>query len=270
MSSIFPLRDTVRPDESREPRLVDLDEETADEVFETLAASTTREIFLGLHKEPQTASDLAELTDTSVQNAQYHLEKLQDADLVSVVDTWYSERGSEMQVYAPDDESLVLYAGRNKQSTFRSLLNRMLGLASFLVPTSVLAGLAARRTIGDGADTAGNDGGGVADGGGVEPSGMAGDDAPQAEDMDTETVTETANNVSGNETDGIEVFVDPNQTDPVLITDGGNVTVLQDETLSTSTDAAAAIDPAFVAGVAFFCGAIVVLLALWAWYGTPD
>jgi len=270
MSSIFPLRDTVRPDESREPRLVDLDEETADEVFETLAASTTREIFLALHREPQTASDLAELTDTSVQNVQYHLQKLQDADLVSAVDTWYSERGSEMQVYAPDDESLVLYAGRDKQSTFRSLLNRMLGLASFLLPTSVLAGLAARRTIGDGADAAGADGGGPADGEAVETGGTSGDDAPRAEDVDTESVTETATNVSGNETERIEVFVDQNQTDPVLITDGGNVTVLSEEPVSTSVDATATMDPALLAGVAFFCGAIVVLFALWAWYGTPD
>jgi len=267
MSSIFPLRDTVRPDESREPRLVDLDEETADEVFETLAASTTREIFLALHEEPQTASDLAELTDTSVQNIQYHLEKLQDAELVSVVDTWYSKRGSEMQVYAPDDESLVLYAGRDKQSTFRSLLNRMLGLASFLVPTSVLTGLAARQTISESSDTAGTD---VARTSDSDMGSLTEDAPPGQEEIGTETVPEAGVNVSSNETEGMEVFIDQNQTEPVLITDGGNVTVLPDDAVSSSAEATAAIDPAIVAGVAFFCGALVVVLALWAWYGTPD
>ena len=142
MSSIFPIRDAVTLDD-REPRLVDLDEETADEVFETLASTTTRKIFLELHRSPQTASDLAEVTETSVQNAQYHLEKLLDTDLVEVVDIWYSERGSEMKVYAPKDDSLVLFAGRDKQRTLRRLLNRVVGVFGVLVPSSVLVGLGA-------------------------------------------------------------------------------------------------------------------------------
>jgi DNA-binding transcriptional ArsR family regulator len=148
MSSIFPLRETVTPDREREPRLVDLDEETADEVFEALSSQTTRKIFLELHHSPQTTSDLAEATDTSVQNVQYHLEKLEDADLVEVVDTWYSERGTEMNVYAPEDESLVLFAGRDKQSTLRSLLNRVAGVLGVLVPGSVLTALGAHRLTG--------------------------------------------------------------------------------------------------------------------------
>ena len=148
MSSIFPLRNTVTRDEDREPRLVDLDEETADEVFEALSSGTTRSIFLSLHQNPQTASDLADETETSVQNVQYHLGKLKDASLVEVVDTWYSERGTEMKVYAPKDDSLVLFAGRDKQSTLRSLLNRVAGVLTLLVPASILAGLGAHWTIG--------------------------------------------------------------------------------------------------------------------------
>jgi DNA-binding transcriptional ArsR family regulator len=140
MSSIFPIREKVSLDREPEPRLVDLDEETADEVFEALASTTTRKIFLELHNQPQTASDLADVTDTSVQNVQYHLEKLTEADLVDVVDTWYSERGSEMKVYAPTDDSLVLFAGRDKQSAFRRLVNRFAGVLAFLLPPSILAG----------------------------------------------------------------------------------------------------------------------------------
>ncbi len=149
MSSIFPIREKVSLDRDPEPRLVDLDEETADEVFEALASGTTRKIFLELHSQPQTASDLAEVTDTSVQNVQYHLEKLDSVDLVEVVDTWYSERGSEMKVYAPQDESLVLFAGRDKQSAFRRLLDRFAGVFALLVPPSILAGwLANQRDTG--------------------------------------------------------------------------------------------------------------------------
>lgn len=145
MSSIFPIREKVSLDREPEPRLVDLDEDTADEVFKALSSQTTRKIFLELHNQPQTASDLAKVTDTSVQNVQYHLEKLGDADLVEVVDTWYSERGSEMKVYAPQDESLVLFAGRDKQGAFRRLVNRFAGVFALLVPPSIVAGWLANR-----------------------------------------------------------------------------------------------------------------------------
>jgi len=147
MSSLFPLRDTVTR-EADEPRLVDLDDETADEVFEALASSTTREIFLELHREPRTASDLASVTDTSVQNVQYHLGKLTDADLVEVVDTWYSARGSEMDVYAPTDESLVLFAGEDATGSLRRLLKRIVGVFALLLPASALIGLATNWWIG--------------------------------------------------------------------------------------------------------------------------
>jgi DNA-binding transcriptional ArsR family regulator len=212
MSSIFPLRDNVTLDEDREPRLVELDEETADEVFTALSSGTTRKIFLELHKAPQTASDLADVTDTSVQNVQYHLEKLLDAELVEVVDTWYSERGSEMKVYAPQDESLVLFAGRDKQRSLRSLLRRLVGVLGVLVPGSALAGYATSRSgdgfgslfgggssgDGDGGDGAydatanGADDGSANGANGGDPNGMA-NGAPE-EESEPETRSGDANN----------------------------------------------------------------------------
>lgn len=202
MSSIFPIRETVSLENEREPRLVELDEETADEVFEALASRTTREIFLALHKQPQTASDLAEVTDTSVQNVQYHIEKLTDAELVEVVDTWYSERGSEMKVYAPEDESLVLFAGRDKQSTFRSLLNRIVGLLSFLVPPSVLVGWLANRSGSNGIEDAGFEAGGSGDGDSGSPSGSDGADTadPTEQSQDGGDDTFVTQNTDGTPT----------------------------------------------------------------------
>ncbi|ERG89987.1 MAG: putative transcriptional regulator [halophilic archaeon J07HX5] len=148
MGSLFPLRGSVSADEDRDPRLVDLDEDTADEVFDALSSRTTRTIFLELHDQPQATSDLADVTDTSVQNVQYHLEKLTEAELIEVVDTWYSERGSEMNVYAPTDESLVLYAGRDKQSSLRTILRRLVGAVGTLVPVSIGVGWFAGRDSG--------------------------------------------------------------------------------------------------------------------------
>lgn len=285
MSSIFPLRDTVTNEDQGGPRLVDLDEDTADKVFEALAAQTTRQIFLSLHEQPQTASDLAEETGTSVQNVQYHLEKLQDVDLIDSVDTWYSERGAEMSVYAPTDESLVLFAGRDKQRSFRSLINRFVGIASLLLPGSLLAGWVASQAEtesgGQTVDELAGSGDEVdaetvdppEEGAEVTSPESEGDDVNIATDQPTEDM-----NGGGSE----EVYMDPQEFDqtevivtgdepeaPILITDGGNATQLPEGALSAATDPAA-IDPALAAGLAFFCGGLFVLVALWAWYGTPD
>lgn len=278
MSSIFPLRDTITQDESREPRLVDLDEETADEVFEALAATTTRKIFLSLHEQPQTASDLAKKTETSVQNVQYHLTKLRDAELVDVVDTWYSERGSEMKVYAPNDESLVLYAGRDKKDSLRSVLNRLVGISSVLVPTSILAGLAARYSMSSDdtqtVESLAEDGNPVD----VESVDLS-EDAVEAEDTEagddlgiasTEQTEEPEHSLDAADFDGSEVFVTENQTEgPVLITDGGNATTLSSEPVNGAPETILGLDPAIAVGLAFFLGGLVVLISLWAWFGWP-
>ena len=234
MSSIFPLRDTVTRDGDREPRLVDLDEDTADEVFEALSSSTTRSIFLSLHQDPQTASDLAETTDTSVQNVQYHLGKLEDADLIDVVDTWYSERGTEMKVYAPKDDSLVLFAGRDKQSTLRSLLNRVAGIVTLLVPVSILAGLSARLT----GDTGESSPGVIVETTDLEQSG-----ADTAAVVDTDAGVNSSFTPQGGEDDigadsptseQAEVFA---EADGVVVTKNDTAYVFDNETAYTVTDA---------------------------------
>lgn len=179
MSSIFPLRQQVSLGE-REPRLVDLDDERADEVFEALSAGTTRDIFRELHREPQTASDLADATGTSVQNVQYHVGKLTDADLVEVVDTWYSERGSEMNVYAPRDESLVLFAGQDSERSLRRLLSRLVGGGALLLPVSLLVAWLARRYTTAGPAGSGDAGGADSPSIATEQADAAADAAPEA------------------------------------------------------------------------------------------
>ena len=267
MSSIFPLRETVTRDDQGGPRLVDLSEEAADEVFEALAASTTREIFLALHDQPQTASDLAERTDTSVQNVQYHLNKLEEVELVDAVDIWYSERGSEMDVWAPTDESLVMFAGEDKERSLRSILSRFVGTAGLLAPTSLLVAFAASRLSSNSDSTAARD---LGSGGGDinvetsrDPGGTGGNEVGIASEDATTNDTDLT-------TTDPDVIIDQNLTDaPVLVTDGGNATQLPNETVAASTDAMGA-DPALAAGLAFFCGGLFVLTALWIWYGSPE
>jgi DNA-binding transcriptional ArsR family regulator len=285
MSSIFPIRDSVSLGD-REPRLVDLDEETADEVFEALSSGTTRTIFLELHNSPQTASDLADVTETSVQNAQYHLQKLQEADLVDVVDTWYSERGSEMKVYAPSDESLVLFAGRDKQHSLRRLVNRVMGILGVLVPSSALVGLGTRwyQSTTDGTDggdgATGDEAGTINDTAETQSEPTAGDDLDRTatDDADGGDSATTEDGADGadefdapdmegtNDTDVGEYANETADLNESLqpATDGGTDQVMQNST--EAVDAAAGIDPLLAAGL-FFLGGLLVFGAFTLYYG---
>jgi len=78
------------------------------ETFEALASETARAIFEQLTDEPTTASELATQVGTSIQNVEYHLSGLRDADLVVEAGIWYSTRGKEMSVYAPRVSELVV------------------------------------------------------------------------------------------------------------------------------------------------------------------
>jgi len=203
MSQVFPLRSSVELGD-REPRLVDMDDERADEVFEALASGTTRRVLSALHEEPRTASDLAEVTDTSVQNAQYHLGKLQDVDLIEPVDTWYSERGTEMTVYAPADEALVLFAGEDRSRSLRSLFKRVVGSVGLVALASLLVGAVTGQVV-------------------EAPSPPAPESADGPGTMTTERVQDAA---------------------------------------SGAAEAAGAVDPAVLAGLACFVGGLVVLAAV--------
>lgn len=271
MSSIFPLRENVSLGSDRGPRLVGLDEETADEVFEALAAQTTREIFLALQQEPATASDLAEATETTVQNVQYHLQKLREADLITVVDTWYSARGTEMNVYAPKDESLVLFAGRNGDQSIRQLLKRVLGGLGVLVPASALVGALTSWQLSepgtdetdvapavdeddaptDDSETRTTD----------DDEDVVAEDSPEEAEDDFTTAVENETVTADNDTAGAENGTVENAT---TATNGEEITELLFSNASETTETAAAVDPLLAAGL-FFLGGLVVLATVLFW-----
>ncbi|MFB6205714.1 MAG: ArsR/SmtB family transcription factor [Haloglomus sp.] len=105
--SAFPLCEEVDREVSSET--VGLEE--AGDVVNALTSATARALVEQVYAEPATASELADAADTTLQNAQYHLDRLREAGVVEVVDTWYSERGNHMDVYGPTSEPLVIVAG---------------------------------------------------------------------------------------------------------------------------------------------------------------
>ena len=86
--------------------VVNRDEPT--DVLQVLSSETAQEILATLRDKPGTASDIADSLEISVQNAAYHLNRLCEADLIAPVETWYSEKGREMTVYALAAEQLVV------------------------------------------------------------------------------------------------------------------------------------------------------------------
>lgn len=165
--------------------VVSIREDAADEVFEALSSRTAREILSALYEDPDTASSVADRVDTSLQNASYHIEKLVDADLVEVADTWYSEQGREMKVYAPASDSLVLFA--SDEATAPSLKSRLLRLLG-VVGVLGAASLVVQRLVG-GQPTGGQTADSGDDGGGFE---VASEDAAETNATVQETVQESA------------------------------------------------------------------------------
>ena len=250
--SLLPSRPDDPQPEDAEPRIVDVDSEDADDVLAALSSKTARELLTELHEQPAPPSELAERVDTSVQNAQYHLDKLRNAGAVEVVDTAYSEKGREMDVFAPADQPLVIYAGdEENESTLRTALSRLLGALGVLA----LASLAVQSLFGDGfplggdstsdapAGAGGNgngngNGNGAGGNGNGNGNGGGADDGPgitDAEPTETPNATETPT-------------PDPDATP---LSEGTPTP----EAVDAATDAAAGLPP----GLLFFLGGVFAL-----------
>ncbi|MEF8756757.1 MAG: helix-turn-helix domain-containing protein [Halobacteriales archaeon] len=168
MSNLLPSTSDSTSATDATPRIVGLDSEDADELLSALSSDTARKLLAALHDDPATPSKVADRIDTSLQNVQYHLEKLEAADAIKVVDTVYSEKGREMNVYAPTDQPLVVFAGDDEASSgLKTALSRLLGglgvlAAGALVVQSMFGTLGLGGLFGGGGSPGGGDAAGTA------------------------------------------------------------------------------------------------------------
>ena len=221
--SLLPSRDPTTAD--ADPRVIGVDSEDADDVLAALSAETARNLLAELNESPAPPGELADRVDTSLQNAQYHLKKLETAGAVEVVDTAYSEKGREMDVYAPANQPLVICAGGERETSgVRSALTRLLGGFGVLAFASLLV----QQLVGQGVSTF------------FEPrvrSGSAGGEAP-----------------------GVSYYVDTaNQASQVTEAASRVATETAPEAASAAGTAVASTVPP---GLLFFAGGAVVLLGL--------
>ncbi|MEF8773488.1 MAG: winged helix-turn-helix domain-containing protein [Halobacteriales archaeon] len=139
MADLLPSTPDTSAVERADPRVVGVDSDDADELLSALSSMTARELLAALHDDPANPAALADRVDTSLQNAQYHLSNMEEAGLIEVVDTVYSEKGREMNVYAASDRPLVVYAGKEEETSgLRTALSRLLGAVAALAVSSVV------------------------------------------------------------------------------------------------------------------------------------
>ena len=275
--SLLPSKPEASPSEDAGPRVIGVDSEDADEVLSALSSETARMLLAAVHDDPAPPSELAERVDTSLQNVQYHLENLEDAGAVEVVDTAYSAKGREMDVYAAADQPLVIFAGgQDEGSMLRTALKRLVGALGALAVASlaVQALFGQADLLGGGADSAPP----AADGG-------AGGDAGTSTEVDTSGVEDAATPTPEPEmTPTPEATPTPQpeatptpQPEPTTTPtpeplEAATETARQmgEESLRTTTDvapeAAGGLPPGliFFAGGAFVLGVVVVA---WYWRG---
>jgi len=219
MADLLPSTSDASAAENADPRVVGVDSDDADDVLAALSSATARQLLAALHDDPATPSKLADAVDTSLQNTQYHLEKLEDAEVVEVVDTVYSEKGREMNVYAPADQPLVLFAGQEEEtSSLKTALSRLLGGVGIVGAASI----ALQQIVGNTpVAPPGTGSSGGKDGGAVAPAG--GDDTNGGD----------AEQYAANETESTVTQV---ETETVATTeDDGGVSILQETTEATRT-----------------------------------
>jgi DNA-binding transcriptional ArsR family regulator len=285
MSRLLPFRsDETTPTPEQPPRVVDLDSDDADQVFGALSSDTARRIYTCLHEEPRTPSDIADEIDSSIQNVRYHLEKLEDAGLIDVVDVWYSSRGNEMNVYAPQSGPLIVSGDEQRSSRLRSALSRFVGGVGVLAAASLFVQYGLPRLLG-------RTGWGATGGSGdaVDPNGGGGDDA----EFSAQSGNETAPSTTAESDVEIAAETSTSTAQPTA-TDGGDVSVYNQnattemadapaaETTTTATEGAAAgadgaasgadaLLSALEPGLLFFAGGLLVLtLVLGYWYWSGD
>ena len=159
MARLLPSQSDPEVDAS--PRVVGLDDDDAEDLLSALSSTTARRILGELHDEPTNPAELADSVDTTLQNVQYHLGRLESAGAIEVIDTVYSEKGREMELYAPADRPLVVVAADEEETSGLSdVLSRLLGGVAIVGIASLIAQFLVDE-VPFGAQTGGGDAGGA-------------------------------------------------------------------------------------------------------------
>lgn len=137
--SLLPSSNEVSAEQEGDIQVLGIDENESAAVFKALSSETARRILAAIYDQPAPPSELADQLDLSIQNVSYHLDNLREVGVIQVADTRYSEKGSEMDVYAPSDDPVVVFVGiEERKIGFLDLLKRLVGTTGLLLVVSAL------------------------------------------------------------------------------------------------------------------------------------
>lgn len=160
--SLFPFsEDNIEAQQEGEMQVLGIDDEQTSEVLDAISSETARTILSQVYSNPSTPTVIAKDIDESVQTVSYHLQKLRDAGAIAVVNTRYSEKGQEMNVYGPADDPMVVFVGtEDRRAGLLTVIKRFISAIAVVITTSYMIGYFVEDSILFGIRLAVADGGG--------------------------------------------------------------------------------------------------------------
>lgn len=125
MTKLFESTPDISDSPDGPPKVLCFNDEETQRIISTLSSDTCQSVFQALQENPQAAKDIAADLDTSVQTIWYHIGNLEEIGLIEVVDTCYSQKGTEMDIYGPVAEPHLIYLGQEDDwAGIRAAFNR--------------------------------------------------------------------------------------------------------------------------------------------------
>ena len=128
-----------RMDENTEDEkllILPLNDKNSKKISQIISNDTARNILEAIASEPLSASRIAEKLRIPLSTVQYNLEKLNDAGLVKVERTKYSEKMKRVKIYAPQRKFVVIVPEKTNRKDVIATLKRYLTVIFFAVAGS--------------------------------------------------------------------------------------------------------------------------------------
>ncbi|MGB2728640.1 MAG: winged helix-turn-helix domain-containing protein [Halobacteriota archaeon] len=116
--------------------ILPLNDKNSKKITQIISSDTARNILEAVASEPLSTSEIAEKLGIPLSTVQYNLDKLNDAGLVKVERTRYSEKMKHVKIYAPQRKFVVIVPEKTDRKNVIATLKRYLTVIFFAVAGS--------------------------------------------------------------------------------------------------------------------------------------
>jgi DNA-binding transcriptional ArsR family regulator len=113
--------------------ILPLNDKNSKKISQIISNDTARNILEAIASNPLSASEIAEKLSIPLTTVQYNLEKLNDAGLVKVERTKYSEKMKHVKIYAPQRKFVVIVPEKTDRKDVIASLKKYLAVIFFAV-----------------------------------------------------------------------------------------------------------------------------------------